>query len=66
MIRTFDVECAWEGDAIPSPAPTVGGKIGGLSSTRGLIWTGKVVAATNETRFGGAGILGREVRVLVA
>ena len=65
MIRTFDVKGTWEGAAIAGPTSTVGGKIVGLSSTRGLVRTSKVVATTNEAGVGGAGILRGEVRVLV-
>ena len=66
MVRTFDVKGTWEGDTILTPASTVRDKIAGLSSTRGPIRKGKVVATTNQTGIGGTGILGGEVRVLVA
>jgi len=66
VIRTFDVEGTREGDAIATPASTVGGEILGLSSTRGSIREGKVVAATNQTGLSGTGILGGEGRILVA
>ena len=65
IIRTFDVKGTWESPAITTPTSTVGGKVVGLSSTRGLIRTSKVVATTNETGVGGTSVLGGEVRVLV-
>ena len=65
-IRTFDVKGTWESDAIASPTSTVGDKVIGLSGTGGPIRESKVVATTNETGPGGAGVLRGEVRVLVA
>ena len=65
IIRTFDVEGTWEGDAVAGPTSTVRGKVVGLSGTRGLVRMSKMVAATNEVSIGGAGVLGGEVRVLV-
>ena len=65
-IHTFDVKCTWESGAIASPTSTVGGKVGGLSGTRGPIRESKVVATTDETGPGGTGVLRGEVRVLVA
>jgi len=65
MIRTSNVEDAWEGDTIATPAPTVGGEKVGLGRTRGPIRKGEVIAATNKSSVSGAGILGGEVRVLV-
>jgi len=66
VIRTFDVEGTREGDAIATPASTVGGEILGLGSTRGTIREGKVVATANQTGLSGTGMLGGEGWILVA
>ena len=63
--RTFDVEGTGEGDPIATPASAIGGKPVGLDSTGRSIWKGKVVATSNETGLCSAGVLGREVRILV-
>ena len=65
-IRTFNVKGTREGGAIASPTSTVGDKVVGLGGTGGPIRESKVVATTNETGPGGAGVLRGKVRVLVA
>lgn len=56
----LDVEHAGEGDAILGPAAAVGEEIGCLRGAGGGTGVGKVVAAADKARVGGAGVLGGE------
>ena len=65
LIRIFDVNGAWESDAIATPTSIVRNEVVGLSSTSGLIGKSKVVATTDETSLSGTSVMG-EARALVA
>ena len=53
----FDVEHARQGDAVLGPAAAMGEEVVGLGSAGAGVGVGEMVAAADESGFGGAGVV---------